>query len=59
MKRLKIRYGRKRSFQNAPRTLDIDIIFVDDKKINTEKLIIPHKNLANRELVIIPFKRMM
>ena len=58
MKRLEVRYGRKRSFQDAPRTLDIDIIFFDDKKINTKNLIIPHKNWANRESVIIPLKHM-
>ena len=59
MQRYEIKFGRKRSFQDAPRTLDIDIIFFDDKKINTENLIIPHKNWANRESVIIPLKRMM
>ena len=58
MQRLEKRFGRKRSFQDAPRTLDIDIIFFDDKKINTENLIIPHKNWASRESVIIPLKRM-
>lgn len=56
--RLEKRFGRKRSFQDAPRTLDIDIIFFDNKKINTKKLIIPHKDWANRESVIIPLKRM-
>lgn len=59
MQRLEIRYGRKRSFQDAPRTLDIDIIFFDNKKINTKKLIIPHKDWANRESVIIPLNYMM
>jgi len=54
MLRLEKRLGRKRSFQDAPRTLDIDIIFFDKKKINTKKLIIPHKDWANRESVIIP-----
>lgn len=58
MQRLEIRYGRKRSFQDAPRTLDIDIIFFDNKKINTKKLIIPHKDWANRESVIIPLNYM-
>jgi 2-amino-4-hydroxy-6-hydroxymethyldihydropteridine diphosphokinase len=59
MQRYENKFGRKRSFQDAPRTLDIDIIFFDNKKINTENLIIPHKNWANRESVIIPLKRMM
>ena len=58
MQRYEIKFGRKRSFQDAPRTLDIDIIFFENKKINTKNLIIPHKNWANRESVIIPLKRM-
>ncbi|OCL88756.1 2-amino-4-hydroxy-6-hydroxymethyldihydropteridine pyrophosphokinase [Aliarcobacter thereius] len=58
MQRYENKFGRKRSFQDAPRTLDIDIIFFDDKKINTKDLIIPHKNWANRESVIIPLKYM-
>ena len=59
MQRYENKFGRKRSFQDAPRTLDIDIIFFDNKKINTQNLVIPHKNWANRESVIIPLKRMM
>ena len=58
MQRYENKFGRKRSFQDAPRTLDIDIIFFDDKKVNTKNLIIPHKNWANRESVIIPLKHM-
>jgi len=58
MHRLEKRFGRKRSFQDAPRTLDIDIIFFDNKKINTKKLIIPHKDWANRESVLIPLKHL-
>ncbi|MCJ8326949.1 MAG: 2-amino-4-hydroxy-6-hydroxymethyldihydropteridine diphosphokinase [Campylobacterales bacterium] len=56
MQSLEIRYGRKRSFQDAPRTLDIDIIFFASKKVNTKKLIIPHKSWQNRESVTIPLK---
>lgn len=58
MQRLEKRFGRKRSFQDAPRTLDIDIIFFDNKKINTQDLIVPHKDWANRESVIIPLEEM-
>ena len=56
MQRYEKKFGRKRSFQDAPRTLDIDIIFFDKKKIKSKNLIIPHKNWANRESVIIPLK---
>ncbi len=45
MQRLEKRLKRTRSFKDAPRTLDIDIIFFHDKKINTKKLTIPHKVL--------------
>ena len=56
MQRLENRYGRKRSFQDAPRTLDIDIIFFANKKVNTKKLTIPHIDWHNRESVTIPLK---
>ena len=58
MQRLEKRFGRKRSFQDAPRTLDIDIIFFNNKKINTKDLKVPHKDWANRESVIIPLEEM-
>jgi len=48
------RFGRKRVFKNSPRTLDIDIIFFDNFKINTQKLVVPHKDWQNRESVLIP-----
>lgn len=59
MQRLENRFKRTRSFRNAARTLDIDIIFFDNKKINTKKLIIPHKFWHARESVVIPLERMI
>ncbi len=50
------RFKRKRSFQDAPRTLDIDIIFFNNEKINTPDLVIPHKGYKDRESVQIPLK---
>jgi len=47
-------FRRARSFKNAPRTLDIDIIFFNNIEICNKKLIIPHKEWKNRESVIIP-----
>ena len=51
---LEKRFGRERTFRNAPRTLDIDIIFFDDFKIKSKKLIVPHRDWQNRESVLIP-----
>ncbi len=39
------------------RTCDIDIIFFGDKKIRTERLIIPHYDWHNRDFVKIPLKQ--
>jgi len=52
--RIEKRFGRKRSFANAPRSLDLDIIFFDNRTVDTKKLQIPHKNWKERESVIIP-----
>jgi 2-amino-4-hydroxy-6-hydroxymethyldihydropteridine diphosphokinase len=50
------RFKRERRFKNAPRTLDLDIIFYEDKKISTKKLTIPHPFWSKRESVIIPLR---
>jgi len=52
--RLEKRFGRKRSFENAPRTLDLDIIFFDNRIINTKTLQVPHPSWSERESVLIP-----
>jgi 2-amino-4-hydroxy-6-hydroxymethyldihydropteridine diphosphokinase len=48
------RFGRKRSFKNAPRTLDLDIIFFETKVVYNEQLKIPHPCWKERESVVIP-----
>jgi 2-amino-4-hydroxy-6-hydroxymethyldihydropteridine diphosphokinase len=52
--RVEKRFGRKRSFANAPRTLDLDIIFFDNRIINTKNLNVPHPHWYKRESVVIP-----
>ncbi len=47
-------FGRERSFKNAPRTLDIDIVFFDGFKIRSRDLTIPHREWQKRSSVIIP-----
>jgi 2-amino-4-hydroxy-6-hydroxymethyldihydropteridine diphosphokinase len=46
--------GRKRSFKNAPRLIDIDILFYENESINESHLTIPHKEIPNRKFVLIP-----
>ncbi len=45
---------RERIIHWGPRTIDLDILFYDDAIIQTKELIIPHKELANREFVLEP-----
>ena len=51
-------FGRKRSFKDAPRTLDIDIIFYEKVIMNTEKLTLPHVGWMKRASVLIPLSYM-
>lgn len=46
--------GRRRSTQNAPRTLDLDILYYGEQIIKTDTLIVPHPHLANRRFVLEP-----
>jgi 2-amino-4-hydroxy-6-hydroxymethyldihydropteridine diphosphokinase len=48
------KFGRKRSFPDAPRTLDIDMIFYEQEKIESRELTIPHHGWRERASVIIP-----
>jgi 2-amino-4-hydroxy-6-hydroxymethyldihydropteridine diphosphokinase len=54
IKRLEVTLGRKASFQNGPRLIDIDILFYDDLILNTASLIIPHPRLHERGFVLLP-----
>jgi 2-amino-4-hydroxy-6-hydroxymethyldihydropteridine diphosphokinase len=56
--RLEKRFARKRSFANAPRTLDLDILFFDNRTITTSKLTVPHPSWSKRESVVIPLAGM-
>jgi len=46
--------GRVPSFPNAPRIIDIDILFYDTKIMETQNLTIPHPRLHDRAFVLIP-----
>lgn len=54
LKRLELALGRKESFPNGPRLIDIDILFYDDLALDTASLVIPHPRLHERAFVLLP-----
>ncbi len=52
------KFGRIRSFQDAPRTLDIDMIFYEQEVIESKVLTVPHPYWNQRSSVLIPLMYM-
>lgn len=50
--------GRIRTKKNAPRIIDIDILFFNKEVINTKKLQVPHPRLQLRNFVLIPLNEL-
>lgn len=51
---LERRFGRIRSFKDAPRTLDIDILYFSGANRNDARLTLPHTGAKSRLSVILP-----
>ncbi len=54
LKRLEVALGRKESFPNGPRLIDIDILFYDELVLYSPALVIPHPRLPERAFVLMP-----
>jgi len=53
-KGIESKLGRLPRTSNAPRPIDIDILFYGDQIIETPELIIPHPRVAERFFVLVP-----
>jgi 2-amino-4-hydroxy-6-hydroxymethyldihydropteridine diphosphokinase len=48
------RFGRERSFRNAPRTLDLDLLLYDAQHMSEPGLVLPHPRMHQRAFVLVP-----
>lgn len=46
--------GRTRPYRHAPRTLDLDLLFYGDARIDSPQLTLPHPRLYERAFVLLP-----
>ncbi|HPM30188.1 MAG TPA: 2-amino-4-hydroxy-6-hydroxymethyldihydropteridine diphosphokinase [Chryseolinea sp.] len=51
---IEISLGRERKEKWGERLIDIDILLIGDRIIQSEKLVVPHPQLANRKFTLIP-----
>lgn len=51
---IEARHGRERSFANAPRTLDLDLLLFGDERISEPELTVPHPRMHERAFVLLP-----
>ncbi len=51
---IEIEMGRVRTQKYGPRTIDLDILMIDDKVLDTKTLTIPHPQLHNRRFALLP-----
>lgn len=50
--------GRRRTVKNAPRNIDIDILFFNKKIVAQPQLTIPHPEIQNRRFVLVPLNQL-
>ena len=51
---IEARHGRRRSFANAPRSLDLDLLLFGDERISRPELTVPHPRMHERAFVLLP-----
>jgi len=51
---IELEMGRIRTQKYGPRTIDLDILMIDELVISSEKLTIPHPQMQNRRFALLP-----
>ena len=51
---IEARHGRERSYANAPRTLDLDLLLFGEELVSEPDLTVPHPRMHERAFVLLP-----
>jgi len=54
VKGIELKIGRAPGKPNAPRPIDVDILFYGDQVVEVPELVIPHPKLTERAFVLVP-----
>lgn len=47
-------FGRRRTIRWGPRTLDLDLLLYGERRVHSDRLIVPHPRLFERAFVLVP-----
>lgn len=48
-------FGRVREVEHGPRTLDVDLVMVGRKPLDSKRLVLPHPDAHERDFVLVPW----
>lgn len=54
LQRIELAHGRERPYFNAPRTLDLDLLFHGEQRMTAPTLVLPHPRMHERAFVLRP-----
>jgi 2-amino-4-hydroxy-6-hydroxymethyldihydropteridine diphosphokinase len=54
LKEIESRLGRVKTHRWGPRSIDLDILFFNDDRIQTDELTVPHPLIQDRQFVLVP-----
>jgi 2-amino-4-hydroxy-6-hydroxymethyldihydropteridine diphosphokinase len=54
LQRIETDAGRQRTYRNAPRQLDLDLLLFGDEHMQTERMTLPHPRMLQRAFVLVP-----
>ena len=58
LQRIETAFGRQRPYPNAPRTLDLDLLWYDGINMDTPRLTLPHPRMHLRAFVLKPLSEL-